>query len=203
MDSNKRQTAFKVWIKQVISGTYVKEEGLRPNYVILGNGKKVSRVNLLGTVVSVSTEGMQSFSLDDGTGTINVNAFEPLEKVKNLQLGTMVFVVGRPRQFGNEIYLLPEIVTEIKNQEWIQVRKAELSEIKQEPSQEEKPQEKIEESDNSSEKILSFIKEKDSGEGVSVEEVSAVIPNAEKVIERLLLNGDLFEVKPGKIKILE
>ena len=55
-DSQKRQIAYKIRIKDLISGEYIKEEGWDPNYIKTLNGINVSRVNLIGTVVAKERE---------------------------------------------------------------------------------------------------------------------------------------------------
>ena len=50
-----------------------------------------------------------------------------------------------------------------------------------------------------------MIKKLDEGDGVLIDDVikSSKIGDAEEIINRLLENGDIFEIKPGKLKILE
>ena len=49
--NQKRQVAEKIRIKDILGGRYIQEEGWTPNYVETDNGKKVSRVNIIGAVV--------------------------------------------------------------------------------------------------------------------------------------------------------
>jgi len=44
--SIQRETAFKLWIKEVVEGTYAAQEGWKPNYLITQHGK-VMRINLM------------------------------------------------------------------------------------------------------------------------------------------------------------
>ncbi len=72
-ESQKRQVAFKVRIKDIIDGKYIVEEGWQPNYIITCSGEKISRVNIIGTIVLKSDEenlNYKSVVLDDGTGKI-------------------------------------------------------------------------------------------------------------------------------------
>ena len=48
----KRQVAYKVRIKNIIQGQYVKDD-VEPSYVISDN-QKISRVNILATIVAKS-----------------------------------------------------------------------------------------------------------------------------------------------------
>lgn len=199
MDSFNRQVAYKLWIKDLIEGTYVKEEGLRPNYVLLSDGRRVSRVNLIGTIVSVTTETHPSILLDDGTGKILVRAFENQELLARVSQGQQVFVIGRPRSFGGEMYVIPEIIKPVQDPGWIAVRKAEI-ELK---TQDKGFSETSLESDGMRARVAELVRALDNGAGASKEEILAQLPNCEKVINHLLQNGELFEVSPGRVKILE
>ncbi len=57
---------------------------------------------------------------------------------------------------------------------------------------------------NKYEIIIELIKEMDNGDGVSIEKLTKNLQNneAEKIIESLISNGEIFEIEPGKIKIL-
>ena len=214
-EHQKRQIAYKVRINDLLRGEYVKEEGWNPNYVELGN-KKISRVNIIGTIVSKeSVERFQSLLLDDGTGKIGIRSFEPNPVLDNVDIGDVVLVVGRPREYGTERYVLIEIIRKIKNNKWILHRKAELEKVivpeplKKEPVKEqivEEPistEEEVIKDESTAEKILKKIKELDSGEGADFDQAIKGIEDGENVIKSLLSEGELFEVKPGKLKILE
>ncbi|MBD3361926.1 hypothetical protein GF358_04000 [Candidatus Woesearchaeota archaeon] len=224
----KRQTALKVNIGNLLNGTYIKQDGMLPNYVLLSDGSKVSRVNLIGVVVSVGEDtGFQSVFIDDGSGKISVRAFEDMPKLKELSIGDCVLIVGRPREFSNEIYVLPEIIKKIVNKQWLEVRKIELEKNKlpeveipsaksgsaqvQTPS---KTSEQVNDSQAVVEEefidssinndVVKKIKELDQGQGADFDEViKQTSPDAEKTILSLMKNGDVFEVSPGKLKVLE
>ena len=59
--------------------------------------------------------------------------------------------------------------------------------------------------DTPAEVVFKLIKKLDSGDGVDIEEVikSSSYNNAEELIQKLMQAGDVFEVKPGRIKVLE
>jgi RPA family protein len=54
------------------------------------------------------------------------------------------------------------------------------------------------------EKITKLIKELDAGEGVLIEEIisTSQINETEKLLEKMLENGDIFQNSPGKVKVL-
>ena len=55
------------------------------------------------------------------------------------------------------------------------------------------------------EKVIQTIKELDSGDGADIEEVKkgSDVTNSEEVLDMLLKRGDLFTIRPGRVKILE
>ena len=212
----KRQIAEKLWIGDLKDGQYIKEEGLRPNYILLKNNNKVSRVNLIGTVVSVNDDrGYKDVCIDDGSGKISIRAFEQNSSMDDLNIGDPVFIIGRPREYGQEIYVLPEIIKKIIDTKWMQVRMLELQKLKVVPVEEHDiaaPEESIDDSAVSEEvvedknyvAVKEAIKSLDSGSGADYEDIiKKTSPEAEKIIASLLKNGDAFEVSPGKLKLLE
>lgn len=213
----KRQIACKARIGDVINGKYVKEEGWQPNYIITNDGKKISRINLIASVVlKPANENLnyQNIVLDDGSGKISVRSFEENEYTKDINVGDVVLLIGRPREYGNEKYIVPEIIKKVENPLWIKVRNLELKKGKtiakntindnEEPILKEEPIEVIE-NGKPSNKICELIKIIDTGEGADIEEVisKSKFDEAEKIIRNLLEEGEIFEVKPGKLKILE
>ncbi|MFC1704776.1 hypothetical protein ACFLZ6_00430 [Nanoarchaeota archaeon] len=198
----KRQVAYKVRVKELLDGEYVKEDGWMPNFIRLIDGTKVSRANIIGVVVLKTEEqNYKSVLIDDGSGKIPVRSFEKYELFDSVNIGDVVLIIGRPREFG-EKYIVPEIIKKVEDSGWIEVRKLELK----------KPEtivteEKVEEvvQANPVDKIFNLIKVADKGDGVDIEEVikNAKVSEAEKIIRNLLEEGEIFELKPGRIKVLE
>jgi len=211
----KRQIAEKIRIADLKDGQYIKEEGLRPNYVMLKNGHKISRVNLVGTVVSNNTDlGYRDVCIDDGSAKISIRAFEQNPAMDALSIGDPVFIIGRPREYGQEIYVLPEIINKIENMKWLEVRQLELAKIKIVPETTapadvpvEEPEETVEEEvveDKGVGAVKEAIRSLDSGSGADYEEIiKKVGSDADKIISNMLRHGDVFEVSPGKLKLLE
>ncbi len=223
VEVQKRQTAFKASIGNLLSGKYIKQDGMLPNYVLLNDGSQVSRVNLIGVVVSIGEDtGFQSVFIDDGSGKVSVRAFEQNDALTSLSIGDCILIIGRPREFGSEIYVLPEIIRKITDPKWLEVRKLELEKNKQpEPEvsvQEEavetksvkksEPESVVEEEfveSSINNDIIKKIKELDKGDGSDFDEVikQSESNDAEKIILSLMKTGDVFEVSPGKLKVLE
>jgi RPA family protein len=241
----KRQAAMKLWIADLLSGQYVKEEGWTPNYVLTQSGRKVSRVNLIGAVVSLPTveANYRNLMLDDGTGKVAVRSFDEADPFQGVGLGDVVFVIGRPREYSSELYIMPEIVKKVQNKLWIEARKlelgkpsavasnfaaapeaqkpapeqpaaAEVEEIYSEPAPNIK---KVEEAakelpgkgedagPSAAQKVYSMIKQLDSGDGADTDQVisKSGAPEAENIISQLLMEGEIFELGKGKLKVLE
>lgn len=199
-----RQTAVKVSVKWLLEGEYVQKEGWEPNYVRTCAGD-VSRVNVMGVLTQSLEPG--SFVLDDGTGSIQLRTFE--EKL-NFAVGTPVMVIGRPRVYAGEFFINYEILKRVKP-EWLEFRKRELGAT---PTKEVEKQPVGEEvivktpGENLFSKIMDVIRTVDEaggGQGADVEEVIKQADNkeAEHIVKSLLEEGEVFEIRPGKIKILE
>jgi len=212
----KREVAVKLRVSDLINGQYIKEEGMRPNYVLLKDGRKVSRVNILGTVVSVNLDtGYKSIYIDDGTAKLSVRSFEQNIMLDARQVGDVVFAIGKPREYGREIYVLPEIIKPVADMHWVELRALELNkqpvaeqafepEIKASAEKESIAEDFVDD-DGSAKKILDQIRSLDIGSGADYEAVvsKAGVENAEKTLLNLLKNGEVFEVSPGKLKVLE
>jgi RPA family protein len=206
----KRQTAYKVKISELLSGSYIKEDGWQPNYIILKNNLQVSRVNVIGTVLSIQNDpNLTTVIIDDGSGIMPLRIFEKNSPLPNLAVGDIVQVIGRPRQYGSERYILMEICKKT-SQAWLRLRRFELQKqtpIIQTPLQKNKKPEiehiRAEEPiDTSENKVIECVKKLDAGQGADYEEVLKQISN-EQAVKDLLERGDLFEIKPGKLKVLE
>ena len=187
----KRQIAFKVSILDIL------------------NGMNISRVNIVATLIYKSEDlNYDSAIIDDGGGRILVRGFEKSNIFSNVDVGDVVLVVGKIRDFNNERYIIPEILKKVEDAGWMNVRKLELrkSSVVIEDKTKDKNGGLIEDIklDNHAE-VYDLIKKLDEGDGVLIDDVikSSKIGDAEEIINRLLENGDIFEIKPGKLKILE
>ncbi|MGM5481829.1 MAG: hypothetical protein ACQESF_00055 [Nanobdellota archaeon] len=238
-DGFKRQTAVKIKVQDIKESRYIKANGdWEPNYILTPYNTKASRVNVIGSVISES-EG-NSFSIDDGSGQITVRSFEELNYPP--KMGEVILLVGRPREFSEEIYIVPEIIKAIeKNKEaWAELRKLELEKLYkglkrevpsetpvineenipgiEENAKEEKiesnTKEPIEEENTNKENtkntfdlVIKTIKEIDTGEGADMEEIIEKTgideKEVENIINNLLMDGEAFEIRPGKLKLLD
>ena len=229
-----RQTAICVSVKDLTDGTYIKTDGeFTPNYLLTLYQEKLSRVNIVGVVLSVDTSNPNavSFVLDDGSGVLTARTFEAMPQLESLRLGAIVRVIGKPREFNGSVYLIPEIVKEFTDPSFVRMRKIVLeivakkrgpivkqvekevlkrSEISVSSIKEEEITEApIDQGEVSSEKnkfelLIGVIREKDTGDGADVEQViESFEGDGEKLVKVLLEEGEIFEIKPGRIKVLE
>jgi RPA family protein len=224
-DYQGRQVAYKVQISDINNGSYVKEEGWQPNYVMTKAGLKVSRANIIATVVSMEPGTPSNILiLDDGTGTMGVRAFGEVANLQSVEIGDIVNIIGKPREFGGEKYLVPEIIRKVKDERWVKLRQKETSmpsmhnqnvDASQKSenkmttpasgSVEEEVVEKNILPENPFQKIYRLIKELDTGDGADTNELvkASGLHNADELVKELLKEGEIFEIKRGRLKILE
>lgn len=198
--SIKSEIARKCWIKDLLSGRYVKREGWESNYFETSVGR-ISRVNIIAVVISVQDN---TIIIDDGTGMIQLRSFEQ-NKVFEQKPGDLVLVIGKPRSFNEEKYVVPEIIRKIDDNKWIEHRKLELRNTK--PQLEEKKTEVIKEekpTTSQSDSLLKKIIELDTGNGVKISELLKFFDSntINKTITQLIEEGEIFEIKPGIVKCI-
>jgi uncharacterized protein len=199
----KREVAYKVRISDILDSQFHKDDASAGH--IKFNGNTISRVNIIANLVSKSEESQYSNGiLDDGTGKILLRTFEPTQMFSQLDVGDFVLLVGKVREFNNEKYIIPEALKKIEDFGWVNLRKLELGNLLNVEKVEAK---EVVEDDGitTRDKICDLIKKIDSGDGAAFDDIlnSANDKDAEKIINRLLENGDIFEVRPGKLKVLE
>jgi RPA family protein len=205
----KRQTAYKCTIATLNKGVFVKKQGWESNYLMTEYGD-FSRVNIIAVVVNKDNNGL---TLDDGTSQTSGRLFERIDQLEKISVGSVVLIIGRPREFNNKIYLTLEIIKNI-DPNWITYRKKELSLFKKIREMEDLP--KVERKTlepeiivstgtlSSKEKITKLIKELDRGEGASIDDVMRLskVANGEELISDMMMRGEIYEAKAGHIKTM-
>jgi RPA family protein len=110
----KRSVARRVVIKDLVNGNYFKEQNFMPNYVLTNYGLRVARALIVGTVTDVyKTEEYGSITIDDGTSSIRVKFFQDLSKMADVKPGDIIEVIGKPREYNNELYIVPESILKV------------------------------------------------------------------------------------------
>src|SRR3989344_3002892 len=185
-----RQTAYKLWISDIIIAPFTQtQEQMTPNFITTRN-LQISRVNIIGITTNIQKqENYSSIILDDSTAQINIRTWnEDTKLLDNILPGQIVIVIGKIRYFNNQIYLSPEI---IKNttKEWLKIRHLELKLKYKEPILKEKLIEKL-----------------DDKQGADINEViensKLIEQEAEKIIKELIKEGEIFEIKSGRLRTI-
>ncbi|MFQ5647794.1 MAG: OB-fold nucleic acid binding domain-containing protein [Candidatus Aenigmatarchaeota archaeon] len=202
----KRQTAKKVRILELMSGQWVKKEGMEPSYVQMASGEQVARARVLGTVVNVflAEDGMfASATLDDGTDTIRAKTFKTAKPLDSLKVGDIVDAIGKVREWNEEVYIIPETVTPVQDPNLELLRRAELLKRGKAKAEGEKPAaEAASDKEELRKKVLALIES--AKEGMAYSEVleKTKIPEEklEPIINELLGEGVCYEPSPGKVR---
>lgn len=210
-----RQIAYKIGIINLLGNPLIKQEGWLPNYVLYGS-QKVSRVNLIGTVISAVSAEQNYIIIDDGQANIAVRKFETQDiDLSAYKIGNIVNIIGKVREFMNEKYIMPEMIRKSDDAKLLELRKKEIElltrcgfyktggavppDVEALDVTEEEMHNKL-----SAEWVLQKIKEYDKGNGADISQlVSSLGPECEKIINIMLIQGDIFSTCPGKIKVLE
>ncbi|MHA2141296.1 MAG: hypothetical protein ACXADC_01035 [Candidatus Thorarchaeota archaeon] len=119
-----RMTAVRASVIDIINGDYSEDNG---PHVISPHGVELRRVALVGLIVDqYSGQGFASLTIDDGTETIRAKAWggeaTSLDKV---QTNILALVVGKIREYEGELYIVPEIVRELDDPNYMTVHKME------------------------------------------------------------------------------
>ncbi len=205
-DQYKRNIAYKLRIGDILLGKPIFDND-KFLYLELGI-KRISRVNVIGNIIDkYESEGDKKYlflTLDDGSGQIKLKIFgEDSEKFKGVILGETVVIIGVVRNWNNETYVQPEIISE-KDPKYLLVRKLELEKSKKENSKSVKNKKEI---IAIKDKLLEKIKNSEADGGIDSEriiidfkEVSPDTLNEE--IKKLLEEGIVFEPRPGRLRYL-
>jgi len=127
-----RNPALKVRIKELINGKFLKgsKDELKPNYVIDKFGRKISRVNIIATVIDKFLSFDNSYmtiTVDDGSGSIRVKFFgEDVKNNSEIKVGDELLIVGKIKEYNEEIYISPEIIRKVEDLNYISFRRLEV-----------------------------------------------------------------------------
>jgi len=207
-----RMTAKKVKISDLMNGKWVKKEGMEPSFIVTGYGEQVSRARILGTVVAkfLAEDGnFGSITLDDSTDTIRAKTFKTVKPLDTAEIGDIVDVIGKVREYNEEIYLIPEVIYKVQDMNLEILRRLEiakkLAEWEKNPqtsSEEAEPKEEGTDKDSLRKDMLKIIEANPEGVGYTelLEKIKAPEPVIESVINELLSEGICYEPTPGKMK---
>jgi RPA family protein len=127
---NLRQTTIKTRISDVVNSKFIKKEGMEPSYILTELGQKISRANLVGTIVDkfMSEDGnYSSITVDDDYDSIRIKAFKEDSNIfSNLEIGDLIMVIGKVREYAGENYIIPEIVKKVANPNYESLHRLEV-----------------------------------------------------------------------------
>jgi len=229
MENKVRQVAYKLWICDLINSQIKKDEGEFSSQFIDFKGIKVSRVNIIANVVEKFINEDKSFgsiTLDDGSGVVRLKTWkEDTNKIERFNIGDIVNVVGRPRVYNEEGYIVPEILRKIEDPNFEILRKLELIKLYGKPnlngikvdSENKKDESYVNEdiveeiivnetTENNRQVIIKLIESLDDGEGTNINDIidnSKINKNEiHLIIGDLLKEGEIFEIKEGYVKLI-
>lgn len=218
MEKTIRHTAYKVWIKDLHSNEYGRQEGEFESGYVLINNNRVSRANIIASVIQKfesEDKNYVSVTVDDGSDTIRLKTWrEDTSLLNNFNIGDLVLVIGKVKKFNEEIYIMPEIV-KIVDPNWLLVRKAELIKeyggivLKQEKILQNNlvVEEETIVTSNKRQNVLNVIEKLDNEEGVEINKILEETKNNEgevkEVIDELIRDGEIYEIAQGRIRILK
>ncbi|MBU5689535.1 MAG: OB-fold nucleic acid binding domain-containing protein [Candidatus Aenigmatarchaeota archaeon] len=113
----KRQPAIPVNIIDLTKSRFVKKEGFESSYVLTNFGLRISKAKIIGTIVNKyqSEDGnYAAITIDDETDAIRVKVFkEDVGMLDNVKEGDIALVVGKIREYADEIYIIPSFVRKV------------------------------------------------------------------------------------------
>ncbi len=193
-----RYVAYKIYPEEFLNNEVI------DNALII-EGRKVRRVRILGKVENINVGNIISFYVDG----VNVRYFE--DKPVYIEEGDIVDVIGRPRTYDGEKYVMAEIIRK-RDERWIKLRDLEIKKTRKylleraEPYEEDLEEEiyaEILNPDIIKDKILVLIEKV--GE-ITFEELAGMVNIPEEELEKYLSelkeSGDIFEPRPGVYKTL-
>ncbi|MDD5253562.1 MAG: hypothetical protein PHG05_00455 [Candidatus Nanoarchaeia archaeon] len=212
----------KIWISNLLNGIYVKQTGeFEPNYVQVKN-ETIFKIGLIATVINKFQSGDNNYvslTIDDNSGIIRIKGWnEDAKKIIEFEVGDTLNIIAKPREYNQELYLIPAIVKKVddpnlelmyKAEIFKKYGKPEITKTKEIPQIDEVKEEKITNtgSDFSRMEIINLIEKKSTEEGVRIDDIiiSSSLPEqeTEKIIEELLKEGEIFQPKPTFIKLIE
>ena len=206
-----RHTAYKVWIKDIHNTEEVIDAESGFPYLSVKD-KKIVRLNVFGSIVDkFSSESYATVVLDDSSGSVRLRVWaDDLYLFENVEVGDLVFIVGRWAEYNGERYLRPEVVRKISI-DWALLRRLELSKEYGVPSKEDKVIVKVESEGvkeieptlAAREAVLSIIDKKDEATAAEVCHESGIsMDKIEVAINDLLKEGEIFAPRQGVYRLV-
>ncbi|MGM5479961.1 MAG: hypothetical protein ACQESC_00710 [Nanobdellota archaeon] len=230
--SFKRETAKICAIHDLITGEYVVEEGWKPNHIDTLYAS-ISRANIMGVIVEKSEPYSFTIDDGTGTilvtdfnqrqQTQQLSVGDPVMVIGRPRLRAKTVFLASEMTNSTQLKTQPG---------WLTLRKQELQQrqqkssskdavneqqkqqetttnhstsTRQEPASDQNTPQQVKQSGSlTGDDIISAIKEKDNGDGCSIDYlIDKFGESAEDVVHTLITMGEVYEIQPGVIKILE
>ncbi len=203
-----RLIAYKIWLNYLKEENFVnKTQDFESNYISVGD-KQISRINIIANVVSKfqSEDGNYlAITIDDSSAQVRLKTWREDTKIlKNINVGDIVLIIGKIRNYSDEIYILPEIVKKVLINDEI-LRRLELikeyglpkeSEIIEEPEPKIEYEEINFNSNNLKNQLLNLIEKNEEDLGINLEEIKiqlhSDLVSINKILEELLKEGQIY-----------
>ena len=117
MPQQKRQTAKLTTTEEINQGKFFQREGFEPNFLLTPHGRRISRGRLVATVVDIfvnDDETYGSITVDDGKDTTQIKFFNELDPIDEFEIGDIIEVVGKIREYQGQKYLNGEVMEEVE-----------------------------------------------------------------------------------------
>ena len=204
----KRQTAYLVKIEDLLKAQFVQGTDDVPGYFFLPERElKVVRINCTGIVISnEDMNGFQELVIDDASGGIPIRNFDASIKI-SVQIGDIVRVIAKVRDYNEQRYLLPEVVKKLDSPKWLTLRNLEILATPTPFGIIEKVEEKGEhvlDEHSPKQKVYELVKELDKGEGVNIIKLQekSNLENFDNVVRMLIEEGEIFKIAADRVKVL-
>ena len=228
-----RPVARKVRIEELVTGEYKRsEDGTEPAHLVTPWGVQLTRARVMGTVVDkfIREDGSyRTFTLDDGSGIIRVKVWgKDVDKISDTNVGDLVDVIGRVREFEGEVYLAPETIIKVRDPNWETVRVLEIVRerrkmlacgarpsvepepeptqvvIEKQTSPETAPQQGGGVDESLKEKVLEVVKQFPSGVTISeiYDRVDLAPREVDEALRELLADGRIYEPESGRYRVV-
>ncbi len=218
-----RQTAFILWAAELNNKPFVKQESeFSPSYIDFGS-RKVSRINMVAVVTQkTQKDSFASITLDDSSAQIRAKTWnDDVKKLEPIKLGDVILVIGKLREYNDELYIVPEIIRQQSYNTFllrqlsilkesgkpIYVEEPEIEGFESQGYQESynKPREEKVYSESKRQKLIDMISSLDTETGANINQVvsSSGLPEdeASNIINELLQEGEIFKISQDRIKI--
>lgn len=203
MQKFKRQPTRKINIENLTSGKLVEKNGGK--FLETVYGEEISRARIIATVVGKfisEDKNFASVTIDDGTDTIRVKLWQDISLLENIEVGQLVDIIGKVREYNDEIYLVPEIIQKIEDPNLELLRKLEVKNRLKQFGDGKSSTNAQKTEDTVREDVVKMIEE--NKEGIEYTKILEAFPEkkqeVESVIDDLLSGGICYEPNPGKIK---